>query len=142
MDCFACARNDLISWATDPNSQAGRRFNPQWPDLIFGAVGMMPGVLREVVSRRLIPPMPRSLRGLLRYARPLGPGAFRRTPDMRKSDVTCPECNAGYRRIELTSRPGTQVEFRCLWCDHEVSDGSTEIALRLTVQPKQYSGEG
>jgi len=55
---------------------------------------------------------------------------------MKKSDVTCPECSAGYRRIELAT-PGKQGEFRCLVCDHllEVFDGSSEIALRLTVQP-------
>jgi rubredoxin len=58
---------------------------------------------------------------------------------MRKSDVTCPECHAGYRRIELVSKPGTMGEFRCLWCDHvlEAYDGSTEVALRLTVQPEK-----
>jgi len=58
---------------------------------------------------------------------------------MRKSDVTCPECGAGYRRIELTSRPGTHGEFRCLTCDHviEVFNGSTEVVLRLTVQPEK-----
>jgi len=57
---------------------------------------------------------------------------------MKKSDVTCPECNAGYRRIELATRRGTIGEYRCLVCDHllETFDGSTEIALRLTVQPE------
>jgi predicted Zn finger-like uncharacterized protein len=56
---------------------------------------------------------------------------------MRKSDVTCPECGADYCRIELTSRPGTNGEFRCLTCDHviEVFDGSTLVALRLTARP-------
>jgi transposase-like protein len=56
---------------------------------------------------------------------------------MRKSDVTCPVCQAGYRRVELTSRPGIRGEFRCLICDNvlEVLDGSTDVALRLTVQP-------
>jgi hypothetical protein len=60
-------------------------------------------------------------------------------PDMRKSDLTCPECHAGYRRIELISKKGVRGEFRCLFCDHilEVFDGCTEIAIRLTVQPKQ-----
>ena len=55
---------------------------------------------------------------------------------MRKSDVTCPVCQAGYRRIELTSKPGNRGEFRCLICDSvlEVLDGSTDVALRLTVQ--------
>jgi predicted Zn finger-like uncharacterized protein len=58
---------------------------------------------------------------------------------MRKSDVTCPECSAGYRRVELTSKPGTRGEFRCLVCDHllEVFDGSTEVAIRLAVQPEK-----
>jgi transposase-like protein len=58
---------------------------------------------------------------------------------MRKSDVTCPECNAGYRRIEQTTQKGTKGEFRCLLCDHvlEVFDGSTDIAIRLTVQPEK-----
>jgi transposase-like protein len=58
---------------------------------------------------------------------------------MRKSDVTCPKCHAGYRRIELASRPGGRGEFRCLLCDQvlEVFDGSTEVALRLTVQPEK-----
>ncbi|QDW37708.1 hypothetical protein FFI89_011410 [Bradyrhizobium sp. KBS0727] len=56
---------------------------------------------------------------------------------MKKSDVTCPECQAGYRRIELNSKPGTFGQFRCLTCDHllETFDGSTNVALRLTVQP-------
>jgi predicted Zn finger-like uncharacterized protein len=57
---------------------------------------------------------------------------------MRKSDVTCPECSAGYRRIELTVTPGTRGEFRCALCGHviEVFDGSTQVALRLTVAPE------
>lgn len=56
---------------------------------------------------------------------------------MRKSDVTCPKCQAGYRRIELTSKGGVAGTFRCLVCDYilEAMDGSTEIAFRLTVQP-------
>jgi transposase-like protein len=58
---------------------------------------------------------------------------------MRKSDVACPQCRAGYRRIELATRKGTQGEFRCLLCNHviEVFDGSTEVAIRLTVQPER-----
>ncbi|MCC8939045.1 hypothetical protein H8A99_21845 [Bradyrhizobium sp. Arg68] len=60
---------------------------------------------------------------------------------MRKSDVTCPNCQAGYRRIELTSKGGVAGEFRCLVCDDllELMDGSTEIAFRLTVQPNKTS---
>jgi transposase-like protein len=58
---------------------------------------------------------------------------------MKKSDVTCPNCHAGYRRIELTSRSGTKGEFRCLLCDQvlETFDGSSDIAIRLTVQPEK-----
>jgi transposase-like protein len=58
---------------------------------------------------------------------------------MKKSDLTCPECGAGYRRIEPASRRGSKGEFRCLLCDHvlEVFDGSTEVAIRLTVQPEK-----
>ena len=57
--------------------------------------------------------------------------------DMRKSDLTCPKCHAGYQRIELLSKPGESGEFRCLSCNHllEVFDGSRQVALRLTVQP-------
>lgn len=58
---------------------------------------------------------------------------------MRKSDITCPKCQAGYRRVELASGKGTTSEFRCLLCDQllEVFDGSTKIAIRLTVQPEK-----
>ena len=58
---------------------------------------------------------------------------------MWKSDVIGPKCSAGYRRIALASRKGTEGEYRCLLCDHviEVFDGSFEIALRLTIQPEK-----
>jgi hypothetical protein len=58
---------------------------------------------------------------------------------MRKGDIICPECRAGLRRIELSSRKGHAGEFRCPLCDCvlEVSDGSTEIAYRLTVAPEK-----
>jgi hypothetical protein len=58
---------------------------------------------------------------------------------MYKSDVICPKCHAGYRRVELSTRKGTKGEFRCLTCGEvlEVFDGSTEIAIRLTVQPEK-----
>jgi len=63
---------------------------------------------------------------------------------MRKSDVTCPGCKAGYRRIELVTRPGARGAFRCLTCNHvlELFDGSTEVALRLTVQPERTRNTG
>lgn len=58
---------------------------------------------------------------------------------MRKGDVICPECHAGFRRIELASRPGKAGEFRCPLCQQvlEVSDGSTDIAYHLTVAPEK-----
>jgi transcription initiation factor IIE alpha subunit len=58
---------------------------------------------------------------------------------MRKSDIICPKCHAGYRRVELATGKGTTGEFRCLICDEvlEVFDGSKEIAIRLTIQPEK-----
>jgi hypothetical protein len=58
---------------------------------------------------------------------------------MKRGDVICPECHGGFRRIELASRPGAKGEFRCPLCHHllEVSDGSTDIAYRLTVAPEK-----
>jgi len=58
---------------------------------------------------------------------------------MKRSDVTCPKCKAGYRRVELVSQGGIKGEFRCLLCDHllEVFDGKTDVAIRLTVQPEK-----
>lgn len=58
---------------------------------------------------------------------------------MKKSDIICPNCHAGYRRIELASRGGQKGKYRCLVCDHllEAFDGSSEIAIRLTVQPEK-----
>jgi predicted Zn finger-like uncharacterized protein len=58
---------------------------------------------------------------------------------MKKGDIICPECNAGFRRIELHSRPGRPREHRCALCDHlfEISDGSTDVAYRLTVAPEK-----
>ena len=58
---------------------------------------------------------------------------------MKKSDLTCSNCHAGYRRIELTSRPGVKGCYRCLLCDEllEEFDGSTDVAIRLTVQPEK-----
>ena len=58
---------------------------------------------------------------------------------MKKGDIICPECNAGFRRIELNSRLGRAGKYRCPLCDHllEVSDGSSDIAYRLTVAPEK-----
>ncbi|HEX3710242.1 MAG TPA: hypothetical protein VHV56_10175 [Pseudolabrys sp.] len=58
---------------------------------------------------------------------------------MKKSDIICPNCSAGYRRVELASGHGAEGEFHCLLCDQllEVFDGTTEVAIRLTVQPEK-----
>jgi hypothetical protein len=54
---------------------------------------------------------------------------------MWKSDIICPVCGAGYRRITLVTCEGTKGEYRCLTCDHvlDVFDGSFEVLIRLTV---------
>jgi DNA-directed RNA polymerase subunit RPC12/RpoP len=56
---------------------------------------------------------------------------------MKKSDVTCEYCGAGYRRIELTSVTGERGSYRCLVCKRplEIFTGSTWVAYRLTVTP-------
>jgi predicted Zn finger-like uncharacterized protein len=58
---------------------------------------------------------------------------------MRKVDVQCPECGAGYRRIEVSSMKGQSGEYRCLTCNHplEAFTGQTYVAYRLTVQPEK-----
>lgn len=56
---------------------------------------------------------------------------------MKKSDVTCPECGAGFRRLELQLGPGTTGEYRCPVC-HEVLEefeGNALVAYRMTIQP-------
>jgi transposase-like protein len=56
---------------------------------------------------------------------------------MMKDDAICPRCNAGFRRMELSTRRGIRGEYRCPICDQllETFDGSTEIAYRLTIVP-------
>jgi uncharacterized Zn-finger protein len=56
---------------------------------------------------------------------------------MKKDDVICPACKAGFRRIELLSQRGSAQQVRCPLCDAllEILDGSTEVAYRLTVAP-------
>jgi hypothetical protein len=60
---------------------------------------------------------------------------------MKMDDVTCPDCNAGFRRIELSSQTGAPNEYRCPVCDTliEVLDGSKEVAYPLTVVPAKPS---
>ncbi len=54
---------------------------------------------------------------------------------MWKSDIICPVCGAGYRRITLVTCKGAKGEYRCLTCNHvlDVFDGSVEVLIRLTV---------
>ena len=56
---------------------------------------------------------------------------------MMKADVTCPGCGAGFRRIELVSKTGTQGQYSCPSCYTvlETFDGCHLVAYRLTVQP-------
>lgn len=56
---------------------------------------------------------------------------------MKKGDVTCPECGAGFRRIEVLSRPGIEGEYCCAACGHllEKLPGDRLVEYRLTVQP-------
>jgi hypothetical protein len=58
---------------------------------------------------------------------------------MRQSEVTCLKCHSGYRRIELVPRKGSEGEFHCVSCGQvlEVFDGSTYVAIRLTVRPEK-----
>jgi hypothetical protein len=59
---------------------------------------------------------------------------------MLRSDVICSKCQAGYRRVELMSQKGRKGEYHCALCDHvlETFDGSTYVAIRLTVQPERF----
>jgi transposase-like protein len=58
---------------------------------------------------------------------------------MRKSDVQCLDCSAGYRRIELISKSGKLGHYRCLVCNRllEIFDGTHEVTYRLTVTPER-----
>ncbi|MCP3470168.1 hypothetical protein NLM33_07495 [Bradyrhizobium sp. CCGUVB1N3] len=56
---------------------------------------------------------------------------------MKKGDVTCLHCKAGFRRLELATEPPTTGEYRCPACDEVVEkfDGLAFVAYRLTIQP-------
>jgi hypothetical protein len=62
---------------------------------------------------------------------------------MKIGDVTCPECDAGFRRIELSSRMGAPREYRFPVCNTliEVLDVSKEVTYRLTVISTKLPGE-
>ena len=56
---------------------------------------------------------------------------------MKKNDVTCLHCGAGFRRLELAIERPPTGEYRCPACDElvETFDGLAFVAYRLTVQP-------
>ncbi|MEZ2145864.1 hypothetical protein AAE026_26770 [Bradyrhizobium sp. DN5] len=56
---------------------------------------------------------------------------------MKKTDVTCSECGAGFRRIELETQRGSKGEYHCPACGEllEKFDGNALVAYRLTIQP-------
>ena len=56
---------------------------------------------------------------------------------MKKGDVTCCKCGAGFRRIEVSSLPGAEGEYRCVACGHLLEKllGDRLVEYRLTVQP-------
>jgi hypothetical protein len=58
---------------------------------------------------------------------------------MKSSDIICPKCKAGHRRVEVASGRPTKGEYRCLVCNQvlEVFDCSSQVAIRLTVQPEK-----
>jgi transposase-like protein len=59
---------------------------------------------------------------------------------MLKSDVTCPKCRAGFRRLELTSVRGSKGQYHCPTCNTvlEVFDGGSGVFYRLTVVPSEH----
>jgi len=56
---------------------------------------------------------------------------------MKKSDIVCRKCGAGFNRIELTSQRGIEGKYRCRACGVvlESFDGQSLVAYRLTVRP-------
>ncbi|MEN3348539.1 MAG: hypothetical protein V7632_2174 [Bradyrhizobium sp.] len=63
---------------------------------------------------------------------------------MKKDDVTCPRCGAGFRRLELASASGTEGQYRCPVCATtlESFDGDKLVAYRLTIQPSIKAFKG
>jgi hypothetical protein len=56
---------------------------------------------------------------------------------MKKADVICCECGAGFQRMELSSQPGKPGAYCCPACGQvlEQYDGSKLVAYRMTVVP-------
>jgi hypothetical protein len=57
---------------------------------------------------------------------------------MKKGSATCTKCGAAFRRLELSSQPGSKGEYRCPACHNiiEVLDGSNLVVYRPNIQPK------
>jgi len=49
----------------------------------------------------------------------------------------CPQCHAGFRRIEVEADVGVEGEYRCPLCNHllEKFAGTRQVAYRLTIAP-------
>lgn len=56
---------------------------------------------------------------------------------MKIEDVSCRGCGAGFLRVELSTRRGTDKDYRCPVCDTvlEVFETDCLIAYRLTEHP-------
>jgi len=58
---------------------------------------------------------------------------------MKKSDMTCSKCGAGFQRLELeaVSVLPSNGEFRCPICDEFVErfNGNKVVAYRLAMRP-------
>jgi hypothetical protein len=56
---------------------------------------------------------------------------------MKKGDIICPNCSAGFRRMELSSLQDSEGEYRGPICSEllEHFDGSKRIEYRLMVMP-------
>lgn len=56
---------------------------------------------------------------------------------MQKSDIICPRCGAGFRRLAVQTLPGQTGEYHCPACNEllETFDGREFVALRMTIQP-------
>jgi hypothetical protein len=65
-------------------------------------------------------------------------GRTSRKGEMKKTDVTCSECGAGFVRIEIdAATDGSQGVYHCSACGHlleQVLDGKL-VAYRMTVRP-------
>jgi hypothetical protein len=61
-------------------------------------------------------------------------------PIMKKADVTCPDCSAGYRRIELTFKAGSAGTYRCLFAPASLkcSTAKRTSPIGSPCSPKRY----